>query len=79
MASFRPEIGILSTREISGVFEENETHLELPKEAFNFNFFFYQNNDGYNIANELNKELSSLGSKRFSNEECQRMIVSMDY
>ncbi|KAL2492979.1 putative calcium-binding protein CML30 [Abeliophyllum distichum] len=61
--------------EILSVFEENEVCLELLKEAFNV---FDQNNDGYIVANELNKVLNSLGLTQFSDEECWRMIVAMD-
>lgn len=65
----------LGDQDILGAFEENETRLELLKEAFNV---FDENNDGYIAASELNKVLSSLGLTQFSDQECRKMIVAMD-
>ncbi|KAL2516017.1 putative calcium-binding protein CML30 [Forsythia ovata] len=66
----------LDAGEILSVFEDNEVRLELLKEAFNV---FDQNNDGYIVANELNRVLNSIGLTQFSDEECWRMIVAVDW
>ncbi|KAG9154745.1 hypothetical protein Leryth_014245 [Lithospermum erythrorhizon] len=65
----------IGSKEIMGLFEEEEPRMEEVKEAFDV---FDENGDGFIDAKELKRIIGKLGFEEASEVECQRMIKTFD-